>query len=678
VSRLASLFAPSSVAVLGASADPAKWGYRLARGALRGSNRRAVYLVNRAAGDILGARAYPSLADLPTAPELVVVAVPAAGLESAVDEALAAGARAIVAISAGLGETGEEGAQRERAIVERVRAAGAVLLGPNCLGVADAGEELELSWNELPAGPIGLISQSGNLAIELARRAESVGLGVSRFASLGNQADLTATELLAELAEHDATKLIALYLEDFRDGRRFVAAAAATAKPILLLPGGLTGASARAARSHTGALVSGARAIEAACREAGILQVSTPGELVDAAQALLARVRPRGRRVAVYGDGGGTGIVAADVLSGHGLELPTLSAGLQRAIGRLLPPTAVLSNPVDLAGGGEQRLASFADVGRLLLDSGELDAVLLSGYFGGYAVDTPERSGDELEAARALASAAGESGAALLVHSMYPAAPAAAALRADGVPVYPAVEAAARTIALLAGHEHREPHAPAVQTEPASLPAPEPGYAGARALVRAAGIPVTESRTVSRLEEATAAANEIGYPVVLKAVDLSHKSDAGGVVLGLASEVELASAFRELQSRLEAETLAVERMETAPGIELIAGVVRDERFGPVVLAGFGGIYAEVFEDVAVALAPVGREAAERLLRSLRGAPLLEGARGGPPLDVAAAAGAVAALSRAAAACPTIRELEVNPLLATERGVVALDARVVLS
>jgi acyl-CoA synthetase (NDP forming) len=677
MSRLGALFAPRSVAVLGASADPAKWGYRLARGALRGSNRRTVYLVNRAARDILGARAYPSLADLPAAPELVVVSVPAAGLESAVDEALAAGAQAIIAISAGLGETGEEGLRRERAIVERVRAAGAVFLGPNCLGVADAGEELELSWNELPGGPIGLISQSGNLAIEVARRAEAVGLGVSRFASLGNQADLTATELLEELAEHDATKLIALYLEDFRDGRRFVAAAAATAKPVLLLPGGLTRASAQAARSHTGALVSDARAIEAACREAGILQVSTPGELVDAAQALLARVRPRGRRVAVYGDGGGTGIVAADVLSRHGLELPTLSAGLQQAIGRLLPPTAVLSNPVDLAGGGEQRLASFADVGRLLLGSGELDAVLLSGYFGGYAVDTPERSEDELAAARALASAVDDGGAALVVHSMYPAAPAAAALRTDGVPVYPAVEAAARAIALLAGRELREPEPAVVKNELAPLPAPEPGYAGARAFIRAAGIAVTESRTVRRLEEATAAAKEIGYPVVLKAVGLLHKSDAGGVVLGIASEAELVSAFRELQSRLEAETLAVERMETARGVELIAGAVRDERFGPVVLVGLGGIYAEVLEDVAVALAPVGRDAAERLLRSLRGSPLLEGARGRPLLDVAAAAEAVAALSRAAAACPAVREVEVNPLLATERGVVALDARVVL-
>jgi acyl-CoA synthetase (NDP forming) len=363
------LFEPRSVAVVGASADPSKWGNALARGALRGEGRRAVHLVNRSGGEILGRPAHRSLAVLPEAPELVVVSVPAAGFEAAVDEALTAGARAIVAISAGLGEAGDEGRRVEEDVAARVRAAGAAMLGPNCLGVFDAAAELDLGWSALPSGPIGLISQSGNLALELARLAAGAGLGFSRFASLGNQADLVAADLVAELARHDGTRVIALYLEDFRDGRAFVdacARAGAEGKPVVLLTGGTSQASARAALSHTGALVSGARAVEAACRAGGIVAVATPKQLVDAAQALLPGRRPAGRRVAVYCDGGGHGVVAADVLAAAGLDVPALSPATTAALAEHLPETASLANPVDFAGGGERGLAAYADVGRLL------------------------------------------------------------------------------------------------------------------------------------------------------------------------------------------------------------------------------------------------------------------------------------------------------------------------
>jgi len=253
---LTPLFDPRSVAIVGASNDPAKWGNWLARGALRGEHRRPVYLVNRNGGEVLGRPAYASLADLPDAPDLVVVSVPAGAFERAVDDALAAGARALVGITAGLGESGEEGLDRERALVERVRAAGAVLLGPNCLGVFDATSDLGLASNEFPPGAIGLISQSGNLALELGLLARDHGMGFSRFASVGNQADVDLAELVAAFAAHSPTELIAVYAEDFRDGRAFVDAAAACGKPVILLTVGRSEASVRAARSHTGALVS--------------------------------------------------------------------------------------------------------------------------------------------------------------------------------------------------------------------------------------------------------------------------------------------------------------------------------------------------------------------------------------------------------------------------------------
>ena len=676
------LFAPRSVAVVGASADPSKWGNVLARGALRGAHRRRVFLVNRAGGEILGEPAYTSLGELPEPPELAVVSVPATGFELAVDEALAAGTKAIVAISAGLGEHDEEGRRVEASVAERVRAAGAVMLGPNCLGVFDAGEELDLGWSALPAGRIGFVSQSGNLALELARLAVAAGLGFSRFASLGNQADLVAADLIGELATHERTEVIALYLEDFRDGRAFVQAAARagdSGTPVLLLTGGVSPASARAALSHTGALVSDVRAVEAACRAAGIVPVKSPKHLIDAAQALLSRRLPRGRRVAVYADGGGHGVIASDLAAAAGLEVPVLSETTRDELRAHLPATATVSNPVDFAGGGERGLAAYADVGRLLLASEDVDAVLLTGYFGGYGVDTPELAEDEVTVSGALAGAAAETGGTLVVHSSYPESPASAELRRGGVPVYGEIESAVSALLLLAGRAETSERVEATSTEPAPIEPPAPGYAGARAFLASAGVPMVEARTAHTVDDVLAAAAELGFPVVLKATAELHKSEAGGVALGLENEDALREAFADLTSRLGPGELSVEQMAPVhEGVELVVGAKLDPRFGAVVLVGLGGVYAEILDDVAVALAPVDEKDAERMLRSLRAAPLLLGARGRPPLDLSAAARAVAALSRAAAACPGLAELEANPLLVLRDGALGLDARAVLA
>ena len=382
---LTPLFEPETLAVVGVSADPGKWGYWFARDAALGAHRRRVYLVGRNGGEVHGMRVYRSLGELPEPPELVVLSVPADGLEEAVDASLAAGARALVAIAAGFAELGEDGAARERALVERVRAAGAALVGPNCLGVVDGAAELQLASTPLPAGPIGFVSQSGNILLEVGMLLEDYGLGFSRAVSIGNQADVDATELVAALGEHEATRVIGVYCEDFLDGRAFVEAARTAGKPVVLMTVGRTEAGSRAARSHTGALTSGRDAIEAACRAAGIHLVDTPRGLVDVAQALLAPHRPRGRRIAVVGDGGGYGALASDLLGGRGVELPVLSERTQAALRELLPATASTGNPVDLAGAGEQDVFSFARSTGVLLDDDGIDAVLFTAYFGGYS-----------------------------------------------------------------------------------------------------------------------------------------------------------------------------------------------------------------------------------------------------------------------------------------------------
>jgi acetate---CoA ligase (ADP-forming) len=668
------LFAPRSVAIVGASDDPAKWGNWLGRGALRGEHRRPVYMVNRNGGIILDRPAYASLHDLPDTPELVVIAVPAAAFEQAVDDALAVGATALVGITAGLGELGPEAQARERALVERVRAAGAMLLGPNCLGVFDATSDLGLASNEFPPGSIGLISQSGNLALELGILARAADMGFSRFASVGNQADLDLAELVASFAAHEGTELIAVYAEDFSDGRAFVDAAAAASTPVILLTVGRSDASIRAAVSHTGALVSDVSVVEAACRSAGAYLVSTPGEMIDLAQALL-RARPlAGPRVAVVGDGGGHGAIACDVAATAGLELPLLSPELAGRLAASLPHTAATRNPVDLAGGGEQDFFSYARVARAVLESGEVDAVLVTGYFGGYSQYSDEFAGQEADVAREVARAAEETGRPLVAQTMYADSPTAAVLRAGGVPVYPSIESAVAALAALLPR----PPAPGSPELPAERPLPAvDGYFGARALLEAAGIEFVAARSTSADGEVEAAAAELGYPVVVKALGTLHKSDVGGVVVGITGPDELRAAVADLRHRLDPPGFSVERMAPVhEGLELIVGAGRDPRFGPVAAVGLGGIYTEIFGDVAVGLAPLDVGEAERMLYSLRGAPLLAGARGRPPCDVRAAAKAAVALSRVAASHPAIAEIEINPLLVTPDGAVALDARVI--
>ncbi|HWB56981.1 MAG TPA: acetate--CoA ligase family protein [Gaiellaceae bacterium] len=675
------LFDPRSVAILGASATQGKWGFWLARGALKGGARRSVFLINRNGGEIFGNRAYTSLTELPDSPELVVITVPAAAIEQAVEDSLAVGAKAIIAISAGLGEMGEEGAERERAIVERVRAAGAVLVGPNCLGVYDASTELEVCSEELEPGSIGLISQSGNLALEIGLVGAEFGLGFSRFVSLGNQADVQTPELIASFAEHEPTRLIALYCEDFRDGREFARAAAAAVEsgtPVVLLAGGATEASARAARSHTGALASDLAAVKAASLAAGIELVYSPKEVVDVAMGLLSHRRPAGRRVALAADGGGHTVVASDLVVAGGLELPSLSDETKAELATALPPTATVTNPVDFAGGGEQDIRSFDRVVGALLRSGEVDTVILTGYFGGYSQYSETFRVQEVESAEAMAAGAEETGVPLLAHTMYWRSAAAEALRASGVPVYREIEAAVGVASRLARRT-----APALLGIP-DLPEPVPPYRGdsdyfgARALLAGAGIPFAEARQVAGNDEARAAAEGIGYPVVLKALGRLHKSDSGGVAVGIADDRRLQEALERMGKALAPPAYSVEQMAPlSDGVELIVGVKRDPRFGPILLVGAGGLYAEIVKDVAVALAPASEEGVEALLLALRVAPLLDGARGRRPVDVAAAARAAAALSRVAAEHPEIAEIEINPLLVTHEGALGLDARIVL-
>ncbi|NNJ04857.1 CoA-binding protein [Streptomyces sp. PKU-MA01144] len=680
---LSALFAPKSVAVVGASDDPAKYGHAVAAQALRAPQRRPVHLVNRRGGTVLGRPAARSLTEIGEPVELVVVSVPGAGFEEAVDSALECGARAIVAITAGFAETGAAGLARQRAVAERVREAGAVLVGPNSLGIADNTTELYLASDTFAPGGVALLSQSGNLALELQLRMAPHGLGFSRFVSLGNQSDVTLVDLVEDCAGHAGTSAIAVYAEDFGDGRAFARAAAAAGKPVVLLTAGRGLASARSAQSHTGALTTSADVVAAACREAGVELVATPREMTVVLAALGTRVRAGGRRTAVFTDGGGHGVVAADAAEAAGLEVPELGGATRRELRSVLWEQSAVGNPVDLAGMGEQDPRSYSAAIGALLGADEVDAVLMTGYFGGYAAAGGGLGGGGATLAAGEGRAAGEivghwraRPKPLVVQSMYPASPSCRTLADAGIPVFSSTEDASRALAAMTSQ--RPGGRPGPSPLPPAAPAlRDPGYHAVRGLLAAAGVPFPAAREITGEAELLAAAAEFPGPYALKAMHLLHKSDAGGVALRLAGRDDLLAAYREMHARLGAPSYSVEAMaDLSDGVELIVGVNRDPRFGPVAMVGLGGVLTETLHDVAFSLAPVPAGRAGRLLRGLRTAALLSGVRGRPAVDVDAAAEVVERITTVAAAHPEIAELEVNPLLVRPDGALALDCRAV--
>jgi acyl-CoA synthetase (NDP forming) len=643
---------PASVAVVGASDDPSKWGHWLARGALIGRSRRAVHLVNRGGGLVLSEPTVRSLSELAEPPELVVLAVPAAHVPEVVDEALAVGVRGFVGIPAGIDER----------VIRRIREAGARLLGPNCLGVFDAATSLHLAWGRFQPGSLGVVSQSGQVGLEIAGLAAASGIGVSRFVSVGNQADVTAAEALLDLVSHDLTTVVGVYLESFGPGIvDALSQLRAAGKPVVLLTVGSSVAGREAARSHTGSLTSSVDVVDAACRRAGAVRVTTPAALVDLA-AVLSSGAPSGGRVGVISDSGGQGAIAADLVVAAGLTVPALSAvdGL--------PVGASRRNPVDLAGAGERDLMNYARAVEVLVRGGEVDAVVLSGYFGSYGSDTPSLAAAEVAVASRICALARET--PVVVHSMCSDSAAVRALRAGGVPVQLTIE---RAVAAL-GHVKRL-GSPPREVVPAGVTpvAPyRPGYLAARDLLSFVRFP--EARAVASL--ADIAATTLRPPYALKADWLAHKTEHGGVAINL---TDPAAAFEDMRARLGAGTYVLEEMDTREHtVELIIGAKRDPSFGPVVLVGAGGVHAELFRDTAIELAPVTPATARDMLARLVCAPLLQGWRGAPAVDVEALAEVVAQVSETLAARPDLAEIELNPVRVGPDGVLAVDALIVPS
>jgi acetate---CoA ligase (ADP-forming) len=679
-------FEPQSVAVVGASRRRGSIGGELFRNILAGDFAGAAYPVNRDGEPVAGVRGYRAIAEIPETVDVAVISLPGAAVLQAADEALKAGTRALVVISAGFAETGSEGAERQEELLALVRSHGARLIGPNCLGIAVAGPSLNATFaaRSAPTGNIGFSSQSGALGVAMLEAAESRGLGLSAFVSIGNKADVSTNDLLEWWEDDEATAVVLMYVESFGNPRRFgrLARRVARRKPILALKSGTSAGGRRAASSHTAALAGSEAAVDALFRQAGVIRAASLEELVDVASLLSTQPEPRGRSVAVLTNAGGLGILCADACEAAGLELATLSEETARAVAELLPAEASVANPVDMLGGATA--ATYAAVVPHVLADPRVDALIV--LFAPTVAATAEEVALEVEAA---ARDAGTDKPVLAVIMAAEGIPEP--LRALGRHVasfaYP--ESAARALGRAAARAEwlRAPQGELVDPggidrEAARAVIDEAlgksddawlAPAAARELLLAYGIPVVPERVADGAGSAATAAAELGFPVVVKsAAPGAHKTETGGVALNLDDEASVRAAAERIGGPVLVQPMI------SGGAELLAGVVQDPVFGPLVAFGPGGVFAELIGEAAFRIAPLTNTDARELVTSGKAGRLVAGFRGAPAADADALADLVLRLARLGDDLPAVAELDLNPVLARPDGCVAVDARVRVS
>jgi acetyl coenzyme A synthetase (ADP forming)-like protein len=679
VASLAPFFEPSAVAVVGASPRRGSIGGELFRNILEADFTGAAYPVNRGGEPVAGVRGYSSIEDVPDAIDLAVICVPGERVLDAAEEALRKGIRALCVISAGFAEVGPEGAERQEQLLALVRAHGARLIGPNCLGIAAAGRHLNATFAaKAPAwGSIGFSSQSGALGLALIEAAEGRGIGLSAFVSIGNKADVSSNDLLERFEDDDATDVIALYLESFGNPRKFarIARRVSRTKPILAMKSGRTSAGAKAAGSHTAAVTSSDAAVDALFDQAGVIRAETLEELVDLAVLFSAQPLPRGRRVALLTNAGGLGILAADACEGAGLELPTLADETTSALAQVLPKEASVANPVDML--GSATASSYEAALPLVLADRGVDAAIV------LFVPPVTAGADDVAEAVARAAAGADKPVLAVLMDARGIPPALAQSR---IAAFPYPESAARALGRAVARADwlrrpagRLPALDRIDRDKAkafvsrALERAEDLWLDpdeTRELLLAYGIPVVAQAVAGTPEEAVHAARRLGFPVVLKtALAGVHKTESGGVALDLRTE----SDVREAAERI-GDPVLVQPMRSGSA-ELLAGIVQDPLFGPLVALGPGGVLAELIGDAGVGIAPLTDADAQELVRGGKTGTLVRGYRGKPPADADALVDLLQRLSALGEDFPEVAELDLNPVIAAPDGCVAVDARV---
>lgn len=697
-------FQPRSVAVVGASRDEQSVGFALFRNLVRGGAGGSeadgfagpVYAINRKGGELLGQPVYPSLAAVGAPIDLVLVAIPPRFIPDLMDEVGAVGARAAIVISAGFGELGAEGHALQEQVVARARAHGIRVIGPNCLGVLRPGARLNASFaaSPPPAGKIGLLSQSGALVTGLISYAQVERFGLSAAVSLGGKADVGDVEVIRWLADDPQTTAIALYVEALADPRAFLELTREVSqrKPIVAIKGGATAAGAKAASSHTGSLAGSLAAYRAAFSQAGVLQANTIGDFMAWVRALAHQPAPAGNRLAIVTNAGGPGVLCADAAARHGIELAELSEPTRARLDAVLPAVWSHGNPVDII--GDATPERFRQAVEVVLAAPEVDGVVV--------VMTVQSMTDPVATAEAIAAASEGANKPLLASFLGLAGTEAGSLLdARGIPELDTPERAISAMgALMRRGRWLAREAPPTPSY-AHLPAPDldrarAAVAAARAegqrnldlprareVLAAAGLRYNGAGAATDDEGAVRVADELGYPVVIKvsSPDVVHKSDVGGVAVGVIDAEGVRAACLKIRTQVAqhqpgARITGFTIEEQVSGTEVIVGASRDPAFGPLIMVGMGGIFVEVYKDVAFGVAPLSRRDALDMIDRIQAQPLLDGARQRPVLDRAELAEVLLRVSNLMEALPEVAELDVNPLVITPRGLVAIDARVV--
>lgn len=681
MTSLAPLWSPRSVAVLGVSRNPAKLGHRLLKNVLDYGFAGSVFSVNPSGEPILGLPTVAKVADLPPDIDLALVSLPGPEVLSAVKGLAVRHVKVAVILSSGFGEVDAEGRQLQAELRAAAAESGMRLVGPNCMGIYSSPGRLNGTYFwDLPrtAGGISVVSQSGAYGGLIIRHLGSLGLGLSKFLSIGNQVDLEIADLLDDLAEDPETTLIAAFIESVRDGKRFVEAArrATRHKPVVVLKGGRTEAGRRAAGSHTGALAGTFEIYQAAFRKAGVVACIETEEFFDAIQCLAAHGRksPKGRGVAIVTVSGGPSVIAADTAEALGLDVPPLPPPARQRLGKLLPSFAALGNPVDLT--PQVDPANIAEAARVVLGQGEIAGAVAINV----GLDLPQFSAGLIEASRSTEKP--------IVACAVDVPAVVEKFKAAGVPVYPTPERAVRAYRALLGSGMRycvtsRPRGAsrialslrrALETGRGPLP-----YDAARKVLTAYGVPFCREGRAATSAEALRVAKRMGYPVVIKAErpGLLHKTEAQAVRVDVRTPGELQAACREMTKRLGPGPFLIQQ-QVKGGVELLVGGKRDPTFGPVVVCGTGGILAEALGDVSLCLAPLGpAEAREMLKEGLKGR-LLQGVRGMPPCDPVPLVRILLAVGRLLIDHPRIQELDLNPVIAAGKKALAVDALLILT
>jgi acetyltransferase len=666
---LNAIFKPKSVAVIGASTAPGKLGHDILANLKNGGFAGPLFPINPKAEEILGLKVYKSIADTPEPPELAVVVIPAKIVTPTLEQCADKGVKGAVVITGGFAETGEDGERLQEEMAQVIRRTGLKVVGPNCQGVNMPHHHMCASWPLITTkGKIAFASQSGTVGAAFLDLAAAEQLGVSAFVSLGNRVDVDEAEVIQYFNADPHTEVIALYLEGVKRPSYFLDALHDCEKPLVILKAGRTKRGSQAAESHTKSLAGVDAIYQALFRKHRVYRADTMEELFDFAKALAYLTPPRGRNLMITTSSGGAAILAIDEAEKMGLATPEPSPSLKERLKGMIPAHCVVSNPVDLTGD----VISDAGLYRKVMDEAKSEYDYQMVIFGD---PIPGASEVVTSGARELVVFLG--GAEVEQkerEKLYQA----------GVPVFPTPERGVAALAQFfrfASQTQGEGAAP-------SLPSTSglrllPGQEAAEMLAKA-GIPVAAAPLAKTPDEAVSLARQFGYPVVLKVAspDIPHKSDVGGVHLNLANDEAVRQAFQDILAtirlhdrKLQVDGVSVSPMAKLGGLEVILGTVTDPQYGPTLMFGLGGIYTEIYQDVAFLILPATEQELEELIRSIRGYPLLTGFRGQPKRDLAALKGAMQVLSGFAQRHPELDQIELNPLLLYEKGLFAVDARI---